>query len=223
MCQFFYQKNFRAVLKCHDHEIQHSEMSSLPNTTLCYSHNGHLYLQRLCSDDTHLSLGVAEDDGLGDGEGVVEVTQRVKLPLLTLHRHKELLDALQGQLITATCTSQYRQPPHSTDNHLTVQATTSQYRQPPHSTDNHLTVHATPHSTGNHLTVQATTSQYRQPPHSTGNHLTVQATTSQYTTTSKYRQPPDSTGNHLTVQTTTSQYRQPPHSTGNHLTVQATT
>lgn len=42
----------------------------------------------------HLSLGVAEDDCLGDGEGVVQVAQRVKLPLLLLHRNKELLDAL---------------------------------------------------------------------------------------------------------------------------------
>ena len=45
---------------------------------------------------THLALGVAEDDGLRDGQRVVQVAQRVKLPLLALHRHKELLDALQG-------------------------------------------------------------------------------------------------------------------------------
>ena len=44
---------------------------------------------------THLALGVAEDDCLCDGEGVVQVAQRVKLPLLALHSHKELLDALQ--------------------------------------------------------------------------------------------------------------------------------
>ena len=44
----------------------------------------------------HLALGVAEDDGLRDGERVVQVAQRVKLPLLALHRHKELLDALRA-------------------------------------------------------------------------------------------------------------------------------
>ena len=49
---------------------------------------------------TDLPLGVAEDDSLSDGEGVIEVTQGVKLPLLSLHGHKELLDALQCQLIT---------------------------------------------------------------------------------------------------------------------------
>lgn len=47
-----------------------------------------------------LPLGVAEDDGLGDGQGVVQVTQGVELPLLPLHGNEELLDPLQGQLIT---------------------------------------------------------------------------------------------------------------------------
>jgi hypothetical protein len=47
-----------------------------------------------------LSLGVAEDDSLSDCESVVEITESVKLPLFLLHCHKELLDALQSQLIT---------------------------------------------------------------------------------------------------------------------------
>ncbi len=34
---------------------------------------------------------------LGDGEGVVEIAQGVELPLLPLHRHEELLDALQAR------------------------------------------------------------------------------------------------------------------------------
>jgi len=50
---------------------------------------------------TYLSLGVAEDDRLRDGQRVVEVTQRVKLPLLTLDGDKELLQPFQCQLITA--------------------------------------------------------------------------------------------------------------------------
>lgn len=48
----------------------------------------------------HLPFGVAEDDGLRDGQCVVEIAQRVKLPLFSFHRHKELLDAFQSQLIT---------------------------------------------------------------------------------------------------------------------------
>lgn len=47
-----------------------------------------------------LPLGVAEDHSLCDGEGVVQITQSVKLPLLPLHCHEELLYSLQGQLIT---------------------------------------------------------------------------------------------------------------------------
>ena len=49
---------------------------------------------------THLPLGVAEDDGLCDGEGVVKVTQSVELPLFTLDRHEKLFDSFQSQLIT---------------------------------------------------------------------------------------------------------------------------
>lgn len=52
----------------------------------------------VCVSD--LPLGVAEDDGLCDGQGVVQVTQSVKLPLLSLHSHEELFDPLQSQLVT---------------------------------------------------------------------------------------------------------------------------
>lgn len=48
----------------------------------------------------HLPLGVAEDDRLGDGQRVVEIAQRVELPLFPLHCHEKLLDALQSQLVT---------------------------------------------------------------------------------------------------------------------------
>lgn len=38
----------------------------------------------------HLPLGVAEDDRLRYGEGIVQIAQRVELPLLLLHRNEEL-------------------------------------------------------------------------------------------------------------------------------------
>ena len=47
----------------------------------------------------YLSLRVAEDDGLCDGERVVQVAECVKFPLLFLHRDKELLDPLERQLV----------------------------------------------------------------------------------------------------------------------------
>ena len=49
---------------------------------------------------SHLALCVAEYNRLCDGQGIVEITERVKLPLLTFHCHKELLDSLQGQFVT---------------------------------------------------------------------------------------------------------------------------
>ena len=62
--------------------------------------DGEVRLSHLLCQPLHLSLCVAEDDRLCDGQGVVEVTERVKLPLLLLYGNKELLDALKSQLIT---------------------------------------------------------------------------------------------------------------------------
>lgn len=44
----------------------------------------------------HLLLCVAEDNCLCDGQCIVEIAEGVKFPLLLLHCHKELLDALPG-------------------------------------------------------------------------------------------------------------------------------
>ena len=46
-----------------------------------------------------LSAGVAEDDSLGDGDGLVEIAEGVELPLLLLDGDVELLDTLAGQLV----------------------------------------------------------------------------------------------------------------------------
>mmetsp|Transcript_11725 Transcript_11725/g.20926 ORF Transcript_11725/g.20926 Transcript_11725/m.20926 type:complete len:393 (-) Transcript_11725:493-1671(-) len=56
-------------------------------------------LRHLLRQPVHLAPRVAVDDGLGDGQRLVQVAQRVQLPLLALHRHIELLDALQGELV----------------------------------------------------------------------------------------------------------------------------
>lgn len=52
------------------------------------------------SSAPHLPLGVAEDDSLGDGQRVVEITESIELPFLSFHGHEELFDAFQSQLIT---------------------------------------------------------------------------------------------------------------------------
>ncbi len=59
--------------------------------------NCEVILLHLLCQPIHLSLCIAEDDCLCDGQGVIQVTQCVKLPLLLLDCHKELLDALQSR------------------------------------------------------------------------------------------------------------------------------
>jgi hypothetical protein len=52
----------------------------------------------LVSEPVDLSAGVAEDDGLGDGDGLVQVGKGVQLPVLLLDSNVELLDTLKGKL-----------------------------------------------------------------------------------------------------------------------------
>ena len=53
----------------------------------------------LVGEPVDLSAGVAEDDGLGDGDGLVEVRESVELPLLLLNSNVELLDTLKGKFL----------------------------------------------------------------------------------------------------------------------------
>lgn len=64
------------------------------------THDCKVCLSHLLGQPVDLSLCVAEDDGLGDGEGVVEITEGVKLPILLLYGDEELLDPLEGQLVS---------------------------------------------------------------------------------------------------------------------------
>lgn len=49
---------------------------------------------------TDLPPGVAEYDGLGDRQCVIKVAESIEFPFLLLHRHEELFDAFERQLIT---------------------------------------------------------------------------------------------------------------------------
>ena len=66
-------------------------------------HAGHrkVGLDHLLGKPIHLAASIAEDDSLRDGQGVIQVAQSIEFPLLALHGHEELLDALERQLITA--------------------------------------------------------------------------------------------------------------------------
>lgn len=61
--------------------------------------DGEVHLAHLLRQPVDLPPGVTEDDGLRDGEGVVEIAQGLELPFLLLHSHEELLDALERQFI----------------------------------------------------------------------------------------------------------------------------
>lgn len=52
------------------------------------------------SKEVDLATGVAENDSLGNIEGLVEIAESVEFPLLTVNGDVELLDTLEGELIT---------------------------------------------------------------------------------------------------------------------------
>ena len=81
-------------------ELLHDRVPLFLGHVAVHRAHGEVGLPHLLGEPVHLALGVAEDDGLGDGQGVVQVTESVELPLLPLNSHEELLDALKGQLVT---------------------------------------------------------------------------------------------------------------------------
>ena len=62
--------------------------------------NGELSSLKLFGEPIDLSSGVAEDDGLGDGDGLVEIGEGVQFPLLLLDGDEELLDSLEGEFVS---------------------------------------------------------------------------------------------------------------------------
>lgn len=53
----------------------------------------------LLGEPVDLPPGVTEDDSLGDGDGLVEIAESVKLPFLLLDGNVELLNTLEGELV----------------------------------------------------------------------------------------------------------------------------
>jgi len=71
----------------------------LANVTVS-GRNGELLGPHSVREPVDLAAGVAEDDGLGDVERVVEIAESVELPLLLVDVDVELLDTFECQLIT---------------------------------------------------------------------------------------------------------------------------
>jgi hypothetical protein len=61
--------------------------------------DGEVTGSELVGEPVDLPAGVAEDDSLGDGDGLVQVGEGVELPVLLLNGNVELLDTFEGQLV----------------------------------------------------------------------------------------------------------------------------
>lgn len=80
-------------------ELLHNQVTlSLVHVTV-HGRDGEVTGSQLVSEPVDLSAGVAEDDGLGNGHGLVQIGQGVELPLLLLDSNVELLDTFQGKLV----------------------------------------------------------------------------------------------------------------------------
>jgi len=79
-------------------ELLHDEVTlGLVHVTV-HGRDSEVAGSELVGEPVDLSAGVAEDDGLGDGDGLVEIGQSVQLPVLLLDGDVELLDTLKGKL-----------------------------------------------------------------------------------------------------------------------------
>lgn len=81
-------------------ELAHDDLTLRLLHVAVHGRDGELTRSELVGQPVDLSASVAEDDGLGDGDGLVEIAKRVELPLLLFDGNVELLDTFQGQLVT---------------------------------------------------------------------------------------------------------------------------
>mmetsp|Transcript_27262 Transcript_27262/g.80176 ORF Transcript_27262/g.80176 Transcript_27262/m.80176 type:complete len:208 (-) Transcript_27262:727-1350(-) len=95
----------RQEVSCDEHaarpraELAHDELALLLVHVRVHGGAGEIAGVHALREPLHLPPRVGEDDRLGDGERLVEVTERVQLPVLTLHHHVELLNAVEGELV----------------------------------------------------------------------------------------------------------------------------
>lgn len=80
---FFSLKGF--CLQLISHYLHHSQKLSTINTQ--YHEEDHW--------KQYLPLCVTKNNSLGDGKGIIKITQSIKLPLLPFYCNEELLDTLQ--------------------------------------------------------------------------------------------------------------------------------
>ena len=80
-------------------ELLHDQVTlGLIHVTV-HSRDGEVALGQLLSEPVNLATGVAENDGLGNGDRLVQIGESVQLPLLLLDSNVKLLNTLQGKLV----------------------------------------------------------------------------------------------------------------------------
>ncbi len=79
-------------------ELLHDHITLALVHVAMHGRDGEVTCRQLVREPVHFSARVAEDDRLRDGHRLVQIRQRVELPVLLLDGDVELLDALKGQL-----------------------------------------------------------------------------------------------------------------------------
>lgn len=80
-------------------ELLHEDLTLLLLHVAVHSGDGEFTRVHLLGEPVDFAAGVAEDDGLGDGDGLVKIAQGVELPLFLLDSDVELLDTLKGKFV----------------------------------------------------------------------------------------------------------------------------
>lgn len=80
-------------------ELLHDDITLSLVHVAVHSGDGEVTSSELVGEPVDLPAGVAEDDGLGDGDGLVQVGEGVELPVLLLDGDVELLDTFEGKLV----------------------------------------------------------------------------------------------------------------------------
>ena len=80
-------------------ELLHDNLTLLLLHISVHGRDSELACSELLSQPVDLSASVAENNSLGNGDGLVEIAKSVKLPLLLLNRDIKLLDTLEGQFV----------------------------------------------------------------------------------------------------------------------------
>lgn len=80
-------------------ELSQDDLALLLRDITVSRRDGEVTLAELLSQPVNSLAGVAENNGLGDAECVIQVAQSVQLPVLTLHVDVELTDTFEGKLV----------------------------------------------------------------------------------------------------------------------------